>query len=530
MKQLPYHKWFLNAVVGLATMVRPPSIMAQVPPANEWQRSMGGTDLDYANSIQPTNDGGYILAGVTQSNNGDVMGNHGNADAWIVKLDPAGLIEWQHAYGGSSFDAASSVLQTIDGGYVFAGYTASNDGDVTGNHGQMDVWIVKIDSTGGMEWTNCYGGANPDYGNAITQTMDGGYIVGGGSRSTSDGVTNNHGGSDCWILRLDDAGSVLWEQAYGGSFYDTATALELTSDGGVLFVGESMSNDGDLVANHGGSDFWVVKINSSGEIQWQHSFGGSNEDQARGCLPTMDGGFLVVGETSSQDGDVTGNHGGSDAWVLKLDSIGNLQWKECYGGTSNDGAEGVIQIEGGGYVIAGATASNDGDVSGNHGGLDAWLVRLDSAGSIVWQKPMGGPSGDTGSSIVQNNQGKYILAGTAQTNGGDVSGNHGGQDAWVVKLGVDDVGIDDLDGSSIISLYPNPVRDMLNIHWTPGTPVPETIKLLTADGRCLATLPTLQAPLVSTDFQISVGHLAAGTYFVQVSDAVQSWMKRFVKL
>ncbi|HPU47245.1 MAG TPA: hypothetical protein PLQ91_06455 [Bacteroidales bacterium] len=404
-------------------------------PAIEWQKCLGGTSWDYAKSIQQTSGGGFIVAGYTSSNDGDVSGNHGGGDYWVVKLDSSGTIQWQKCLGGTDNDEAKSIQQTSDGGYIVAGETWSNDGDVSGNHGYYDYWVVKLNSSGDILWQKCLGGTNVDQAFSIQQTSDGGFIVAGGTFSNDGDVSGNHGIVDSWIVKLNSSGDIIWQKCFGGTDDDVAFSIQQTSDGGFIVAGGTFSNDGDVSGNHGIVDSWIVKLNSSGDIIWQKCFGGTDDDVATSIQQTSDGGFIVAGYTSSNDGDVSGNHGGGDYWVVKLDSSGTIQWQKCLGGTDNDEAKSIQQTSDGGYIVAGETWSNDGDVSGNHGNSDYWVVKLNSSGDIEWQKCLGGTVKDIAKTIQQTSDGGFIVAGYTNSNDGDVSGIHGDYyDFWVVKL------------------------------------------------------------------------------------------------
>ncbi|TAJ43968.1 PKD domain-containing protein [Methanofollis fontis] len=399
-----------------------------------WQRCLGGSSRDYAYSIQQTSDGGYVVAGVTESTDGDVSGNHGNEDAWVVKLDAAGNRVWQRCLGGSSGDYAESIRQTSDGGYIVAGFTYSTDGDVSGNHGGADIWVVKLDAAGNRVWQRCLGGASDDRAFNILQTADGGYIVASYTYSTDGDVSGNHGSYDAWVVKLDAAGNRIWQRGLGGASDDRALSIQQMADGGYVVAGVTWSTDGDVSGNHGDSDAWVVKLDAAGSMVWQRCLGGSSRDYAYSIRQTSDGGYIVAGETGSIDGDVSGNHGDSDAWVVKLDAAGNQVWQRCFGGSSRDFAYSIQQTSDGGYVVAGGTWSTDGDVSGNHGDSDGWMVKLDVAGSMVCQRCFGGTSSDLAFSIQQISDGGYVVASYTCSNDGDVSGNHGDSDGWVVKL------------------------------------------------------------------------------------------------
>ena len=328
--------------------------------------------------MRQTSDGGYIVAGSTTSpNDGDVTGNHGGYDSWIVKLTNAGAIDWEKSLGGTGADHAYSVRQTTDGGYIVAGYSNSHDGDVTGNHGGDDYWVVKLTAAGDIDWQKSLGGSWNDNGMDARQTADGGYIVTGWSNSFNGDVTGNHGGNDYWVVKLDSTGNIVWQKSLGGSGNDNSWGeIQQTADGGYIVAGQSNSNGGDVSGNHGGYDYWVVKLTDAGAIDWQKSLGGSGFDEGYSVRQTSDGGYIVAGFSESNDQDVSGNHGGRDAWVVKLGPSGNILWQHPLGGSGQDQAQCMRQTADGGYIVAGSSDSHDGDVTGNHGGTDYWIVKL----------------------------------------------------------------------------------------------------------------------------------------------------------
>jgi hypothetical protein len=422
---------------GTAHAVRAPRI--------EWQKSLGGSGSDIARSIRQTADGGYIVAGYSKSTDGDVAGNHGRDDSWIVKLDAGGNFLWQKSLGGSGSDSASSIQQTADGGYIVAGYSNSTDGDVAGNHSLHNCWIVKLDAEGKFFWQKSLGGSGFDYATSIQQTTDGGYIIAGSSNSNSTGGdVFDHSDYDCWIVKLDAEGKLLWQKSLGGSGSDYASSIQQTVDGEYIISGSSNSNNGDVVGNHGNADSWVAKLDAGGKLVWQKPLGGSGDDGAYSVQQTADGEYIVAGSSSSNNGDVSGNHGGDrDYWIVKLNAEGNLFWQRALGGSDARGdiASSIQQTTDGGYIVAGWSASNDGDVSGNHGNYDYWIVRMDAEGKLLWQRSLGGSGVDIAHSVQQTADGGYIVAGWSASNDGDVTGNHGKEDYWIVKLGPDGSGV-----------------------------------------------------------------------------------------
>ena len=517
------------------------SIIVNAQPAIEWQKCLGGTGEDRANSIQQTSDGGYIVAGYSKSNNGNVTGNHGYFDYWIVKLNSVGTIEWQKSLGGTNLDYVKLIKQTEDGGYIVVGGSASNDGDVTGNHGGNDYWIVKLDSEGGIEWQKSLGGTNSDFAYSIQQTTDGGYIVAGESYSNDGDVTGHHGTtsySDYWIVKLNNVGDIEWQKSLGGTGYEAASTIQQTKDGGFIVAGYSASNDGDVTGHHGQAykyDYWIVKLSSVGEIEWQKSFGGTENDAAWSIIQTKEGGFIVAGWSYSNDGDATGHHGTTgnyDSWIVKLNNIGSIEWKKSLGGSGDDEAYSIIQTKDEGYIIASYSRSNDGDVTSNHGSWDNWIVKLNSTGDIEWQKSFGGTNSDYAFSIKQTTDDGYIVAGASNSNNGDVMDNHGDYDYWIVKLSPN-VGIEEEEADeNSISIYPNPGNEMLNVEFSILNKSKISISIYDVMGREVKRIENGEWRIVNAEkhtISFNVGELNSGVYFVKIQTESGIRVKRFVK-
>ncbi len=429
------------------------------PPRIEWQRSLGGSNGDAAYSIQQTRDGGYITAGLSTSTDGDVTGNHGYQDYWIVKLNDTGAIQWQKSLGGSFTDEARSIQQTHDGGYIVSGTSSSNNNDVTGNHGGYDYWVVKIDSSGVIQWQKTLGGSEYDYCFSIQQTRDSGYVVAGSSKSKNGDVLEHYDEFDLWIVKLNMNGAIEWQLSLGGHGNESANSIEQTEDGGYIVAGSTYGYH--LSQHSSGRDYLIVKFDVTGTIQWQRFLGGTNDDEALCIRQTRDGGYIAAGRSNSNDSDVTGNHGDYDYWVVKLNATGTIQWERSLGGTYVDEAHSIQQIQDGGYIVAGISFSNDGDVTGNYGNGDYWIVKLNDTGSIQWQKALGGGGGDVAFSIQQTRDQGFIVAGASTSNDGNVSGQHGNRDTadfWIVKLSPEST--NSVESESVttpnISITPNP--------------------------------------------------------------------------
>jgi hypothetical protein len=403
----------------------------------QWQNCIGGTNGEMGRKIQLTNDGGSIICGMTQSNDGDIVGYHGgNSDVLLVKMNDAGVVLWQRSLGGSGADIGRSVKQTLDGGYIVVGETTSNNDDVSGNHGSTDGWIIKLDSFGIIQWQKCIGGTSQDYFQEINQLNDGTYFVAGRTGSNDGDVLGNNGGTDAWALKLDILGSIIWQNCFGGSGFEQFNTFKVTLQGDLILCGSTFnSNNGDVTGNNGLTDGWVVCANNMGVLLWQTCLGGSGNDYLNDLFENNDGTFYLAGSTLSNNGDVTGNHGGQDAWLFQLTSNGDVLFQKCFGGVGTDLFDCIINSADNNIILSGHTNSVDGDISNFIGGLnDAWLVKINTSGTIIWEKCLGGTAEDYLFSLVEGPNGQLLSTGYTHSNDVDVSGNNGLADCWVLKL------------------------------------------------------------------------------------------------
>jgi hypothetical protein len=297
----------------------------------------------------------------------------------------------------------------------------------------------------------------------------------------------------------------------------TNSKISQTSDGGYILAGGTSSSDGDVSGYYGDTDIWVVKLSNNGTIQWQKCLGASNFETTNSNISqTSDGGYILAGITFSNiwnNGDVIGHHGGGDIWVVKLNNTGAIQWQKCLGGIDSEGFESDIsQTSDGGYIVAGSTSSSDGDVSGNHPFGDFWVVKLSNTGTIQWQKYLGGSEGEYQTTkISQTSDGGFIFAGVTTSNDGDVSGNHGGEDIWVVKLSPEVLSSTSFLENSI-SIYPNPVLSILNIN-TDYQLINQHYTIIDGLGRVV-----LNGKLNEVESTINVEQLSKGIYYLKLSD------------
>mgnify|MGYP001177481879 CR=1 FL=1 len=498
-------------------------VYGQQSPVIAWDKTFGGSETDDPSSIQQTIDGGYIIVGSTRSSDGDVSnGYNGGGDCWVVKLDQSGNKVWDKTLGGELSDQANSIQQTSDGGYIIAGTKEYQNG----LNPDFDAWGIKLDANGSTVWEKTFGGSKWDYFLSIHQADDGGYIAAGYTHSSDGDIsagTNSNG--DCWIVKLDDAGTIVWDKKIGGLGMDIAYSIQPTSDGGYVFAGLTFSDDGDISdGNNGDSDCWIVKLDQLGNKVWDKTLGSSYEDAAFSIQQTSDGGYIFAGYVDAGDGDVSGVFNGDyDSWVVKLDQSGAKVWDKTFGGSDFDEAHSVQQTSDGGYVIAGLTYSEDGDINGrNNGELDSWILRLDGSGTKVWDKILGGSSYDGAISIQQNIDGDYVVACSAESNDGNITdGNNGESDFWIVKLTEESPqAVNQINLNNDFSLFPNPTFGEVTIK-TSSLKYLGKVKITDMTGKIIKQLESNKMTL-----EINVSDFENGVYFIEAGHFTKKFVKK----
>ncbi len=400
----------------------------------EFNKLYGGSSEDYVKAVIPANGSGYLFTGETYSSDGDVASSIGGGDVWIVKVDDSGNKLWQKTYGGSNYERSNS-LALCEAGYLVAGLTFSTDGDAPATHGVGDGFVLKVDEAGNLIDQKTFGGSDHDEIVKIIPDGNGNYILVGLTYSTNEDLNTSHGGGDLWVIKINAQLDIMWQKTLGGSSSDAAISAVVSKDGGYLITGSTSSNDGDVKYNHGGADFWVVKLSTNGKLVWEKTYGGTGFDLPNTITSSVDGGALITGLTTSFDGDVTVRKGGFvDGWMIKIDRDGDVKWDKTVGGTGFEQCLFSIPTHNGDFLIGGSTTSNDGDFTGNHGEVDGWVMRLDKQGKEKWTKVTGGSAWDFLYSACAGTDGNYIIAGTSDSNDGDVSGNHGSTDTWLFTL------------------------------------------------------------------------------------------------
>ena len=461
----------------------PAFLLAQTPTI-QWQKIFSRPDnsvsFERLMNIVQTTDGGYIMSGGSSS----YIPNT-DQDFYIVKTDAQGNLEWQKIIGGNALDYLPYIKQTTDGGYIIGGTSASNiSGQKTQNSkGSADYWILKLDALGNIVWQKTIGGSSPDVLASIEQTTDGGYILGGESESNISGDKTEHrigyienvyqGYSDYWVVKINSIGDIEWQNTIGGDNGDFGGNTIQTQDGGYIVTGTSYSAiSGDKSENNMGSrDYWVVKLDSTGVIEWENTIGGDDKDECYAVIESADGGYVIGGRSwSSISGDKTEalSNPNFSGWVLKLNGQGNIVWQNTIGGDVAETLASISQTIDGGYILA--LYSNSG-VFGDkteisRGATDYWIVKIDANGTVLWDKTIGGSANDVLTDVIQTSDGGYMLAGLSQSpiSGDKTSISSERSDFWIVKLSPENLTTKNFTTTNV-QVYPNPTTKMVSINF-----------------------------------------------------------------
>ena len=422
----------------------------------------------WADAVQQTLDGGYIIVGY---NNSSSTGYH--ADVYMVKVDPSGDIQWTKTYGGSDSDYGRSVRQTSDGGYVIVGETYSFGA------GRGDVYLIKTDSAGNPLWTRTYGSAQAEEGTSMELTPDGGYIIVGSTFS----FVSNH--ADVYLIRTNPLGDSLWTRTYGGPSSTWGTSIQITSDGGYVFVANTIS-----------SGIYLVRTDSAGDTLWTRELGGPTT--AMSVQQTSNGGYIITGSTPTPS-EV-------DVYLLKTDPSGDTVWTKTYGSGSGSS---VQQTSDGGYIVAGSTFSTLFHLS------NAYLLKTNSSGDTLWTRTFGGSQYNLqGRSVQQTSDGGYIIAGPAQ-------GSERG--IFLVKTQAEGLVLSVQNDPSVVPMafgleqnYPNPFNPSTTIRYALPHRSHVTLTVFSILGQQITTLVNGDIDAGYHTVQFDGSDLASGVYLYRM--------------
>jgi hypothetical protein len=422
-------------ILALASNVNAQSSFVKI-----WDKRYGGFEKERVKSLLQSTDRGFLLSGFSMSDSSgdktqncwhEPSGNYPTYDYWVVKTDSSGSKQWDKRFGGESTDILSSVEQTNDGGYILIGGSSSKiNGDKsqanwdTSLYSTYDFWIVKINAQGTKLWDKVYGGLKDDFPNASAKTSDGGFLIGGNSWSGIGGdktqanwdtvvpITN-----DFWVIKIDSTGTKIWDKRYGGTDEDKLISIKRTDEGGYILGGWSASGIGGdkTQPNWGSYDYWIIKIDSAGNQLWDKRFGSVYIDRFMALEQTKDGGYILGGNSEYYaSGDRTQNClGNQDFWIVKINSAGIIQWEKVFGGAGGeDELSMIIETCGESYLIAGSSYSDSSGTKSedNMGVEQTWMIRIDSLGNRLWDKTIQTPGHDEECFLVQLSDQCFAMA------------------------------------------------------------------------------------------------------------------------
>src|SRR5436190_3509364 len=505
---------------------------SQAQPCSKWNIDIGGNNI--TDSVGSTISvisvpDGFLACGtaIAGDNKFNIPAGHGN-DAFIVKYNSSGNLIWKHSYGGSGSDRFSRIIATQDGGYIAAGHSFSNDGDVSGNHGSGDAWIVKTDAAGNLQWQKCFGGSRDDYALVIIADPSG-YTFSGAESSRDGDFANNFGDYDAWIVKISFTGNVIWQSTYGGSRFDEAGGLTRNNDGTYIFAGATTSNNQQVGNTHGGSlDTWVVKINSTGNIIWKKVYGGSGLDYCNGMTRTTDGNLVLTHGSNSTDGDVNGT-GSFVTWLLKLNSqSGDMIWSKTFSINGNDCASfGIFSTADGGVVSLGVNGP-----AGDPSKADALILAIDANGKKKWHKLLSGSNKDVAFSGTDISGGDLLILSSSFSIDGDFAGGSGSSaDIWITRFhNCNDnsftkaVPVNTSINESVLyklTNYPNPFSHSVIITYSIPQNTKVSLKIYDVMGRSIKTLVNAKVAAGIYNIQWNVSDekgnaVPAGIYFLRM--------------
>ena len=528
-----------------------------------WEKSYGGIHADYLFDAQPTADYGFILAGssVSDKTGNKSDDNHGDLDYWIWKMNEKGELDWQKSIGGNGFDLLQSIKGTRDGGFILAGTSSSNRSFQKGEDckGISDFWVIKLDASGEEQWQRTIGGNGQDELVCAFQTKDGGYILGGSSSSNPPTISNvkidgkssattkadlfnksekSRGNMDYWVIKLNKEGSIEWQKTYGGQYADLLRSMEQTTDNGYILAGYSNSPvSGDkLDDNKGAGDYWIIKIDDLGAIQWQNTYGADGDDQPYAIHQTLDGGYIIGGNSNSTSalttqGGIVSN--GTDFWVLKLDMEGGVEWSKTYDFGKVDILTSLVENKDHTFLIGGyaktevhksavtSIAKAVGVDVEKDGVNDYIALKIDEKGEELWNKTVGSSGEDILRKLIETRDGGYLMAGTSNSNSSkDKNSNIGSNDFWVVKL-KDKTKVEKVKAS--IEAIPNPAQSYTNV--IIGHDFKEgTAMLVDISGRILQ-----QFSISSRTVPVDLSGYSEGIYIINIKTDVKTESVKVIK-
>ncbi|MEM0543622.1 T9SS type A sorting domain-containing protein [Flavobacterium sp. j3] len=540
-----------------------------------WEKSYGGKHADYLFDVIPTPDYGFILSGssLSKKTGNKTEDNRGDLDYWVWKMDEQGELDWQKSIGGSGQDILRCVLLTNEGGFLLAGSSSPNtlttpaempadgkylDGDKKDRgRGEADFWIIKLNAKGGEEWQKTIGGYGQDELNGIVLCNDGGFVLAGssGSDKSEDKKSDNYGGLDYWVVKIDSKGELVWQNSFGGIYNDELRSIVCTKDGGFLLGGSSNSPIGGNKVDRelGESDYWLVKIDDKGVEEWQKVIGGAGDDELYFVHQTNTGNYILGGSSNSENGQGKNksNESGTDFWLVAIDEAQKELWQQTYNIGKVDILTSLVENDDhtillGGFAQGEAVKKKQGngeiqkvsarqkkeeaqDLKMKKGTDDYVAIKINEKGEEVWRKTVGSDGEDILRKVIETRDGGYLMAGTSKNiqnaSGGnkatgDKSSGKGSNDFWVVKLKDKDK---PKEPKKPVEAIPNPAVDFTNVivgyDFNKGTAT-----LVDIAGHILQSFPITERTV-----PIDLSGLPEGVYIVNIRTDVQNSGVKVIK-
>lgn len=498
----------------------------------DWGVCFGdGGENSFSNSIETLPNGNIITPIIVTTNNDAFTNYHGGSDAWVLILDNAGNILQERCFGGNGAEYFLDIKVTNENIY-FIGQTNSNDGDVQSEPigGFMNLWVVKTDLDLNIIWERQYGCLGTQDFETAKLTPEGGLILlmdffnqGGGD------VSEYYGASDIWVCEIDANGEILWEKTLGNSVPNSAKDVIINQEGNIVVLGDTYAPGGMIdCTGHGASDIWVVELDKqTQEIIWQNCYGGSELDASKTLIEDNNL-YYIGGVTYSNDGDISNNHGESDAWLIEIDHTGQMIWEHCFGGTGSESFWNIFTAKNGGYFLFSRTNSRDGDVNNTHCPYancftSTWVVELNSDKEMIWNGTHGsyGPSYHEKNAIVRVGERDFVIAARVTDEGtqqGDVDCEpypvNNGESAWIYRLYDTTTGVvnnyQELKG---LRVYPNPANTQITFK-LPLITVESKLLIKDVFGNSMAELPLFKG---QTQLIWNCNPIASGVYMYQTN-------------
>lgn len=472
-------------------------MVAQIPIS--WSQNLGNAQKNIIVDIVDIPGQGSLAIGYSKPNANQAF------EFWANRLDNDGTLVWSKTLGSTGFDRATAVARLDDGNFIIVGHGTAADKDFESASKNSDGIVVNMDEDGNINWVKSYGEIGHDQFADVLVLPTGEFLAVGTTTSYTNTFADRS--SDGWAVRINSNGGVVWNRRFGGTLMDSYTKAVLNPDGSFMLAGNSSSRDLHSPDFFGSSDLWLSRINPDGTHAWSRNYGGDQKDELNALVPTIDGGY-ILGATSFSS--MAGSNGHGDIWVLKVSALGNQIWQNILGGTATDKCTALAPFEGDGFLLAGTTMSTDGDINNTLGGLDAWLAKLTSTGSIEWASNHGGTQNDAINALEVLEDGSVWMAGYSFSSDLDLAANQGMQDGWVLRSNVQLPPAVSLGGNQEICIGAEVILDATDANcptctylWSDGLTQPERTIQVSSSATYSVTLTNSVGETISDAVSIT---------------------------